>query len=72
MKLYLFLLKFLLLGALFIVSNQQLYLSHNTDRATFYDMYYNWLSNLFDKTAELTGYVINSEWLPQSSQDLAE
>jgi len=66
MKITLFVLKFLFIGALFLVSNGNLHLIDPVDRATFYDMFYTWLGNLFDQAGQISGYVVNSEWLPQN------
>ena len=64
MKIYISILKFFFIGALFIVSNEHLYLSNSVDVGTFFNMFYDWLENLFGHGMEITGYVINSEWLP--------
>lgn len=58
-------LKVLILGALFIVSNNNLNLSHVQERDTFYDMYTSWLGNLYSQGVGLTGYFMKSEWLPR-------
>lgn len=68
MKTYLFILKFLLLGALFLVSNNQLHLSDAQDRGVFYDLYVEWITRLISQGVDLTGYVVGSDWLPQSAQ----
>ena len=67
MKITIVLIKFLFLGALFIISNNMLYLSHSEDRHIFFDMYYNWLDNLFGNTLRLSGYLIHFEWLPSTN-----
>lgn len=64
MKVVLALVKVLFLGALFIISNQQLYLSDSNDFQEFTEDYGNWLSNIFDYGKEITGFVIRSNWLP--------
>ncbi|MBS3071559.1 hypothetical protein J4408_01070 [Candidatus Pacearchaeota archaeon] len=67
MKLTIIAIKFLFVGALFIVSNNQLYLSDSHDLNQFYDMYHLWLSNVFDNVKQLTSYVVKSEWLPEET-----
>jgi hypothetical protein len=67
MKISLFVLKFLFIGALFIISNEQLYLKNPVDRDKFFDLYYSWISSLFDQAARVTGYVVDSQWLPRSA-----
>jgi hypothetical protein len=64
MKIAIILIKFLFIGALFIVSNNNLYLSNSQDMSTFTELYYNWVDGLFDNTKQLAGYVVKSEWLP--------
>lgn len=64
MKVTMIILKVLFLGALFIVSNHDLYLSENSDREVFYDLYLSWLNDLFSQSLEFTGYFVKSKWLP--------
>ena len=66
MKISIVVIKLLLLGALFIASNNELYLSDVHDRVVFFNYYYSWLENLFNQGADLTAYVVKSEWLPKS------
>ena len=56
--------KFLFIGALFIISDNQLLMSEQHNRDTFLNLYVDWLSSLYDKGVELTAYVVFSEWLP--------
>jgi len=65
MKIYLYLLKFLFIGALFIVSNNNLHLNNAIEREVFYTNFYSWLSNLLHSVTQITGYVTKSQWLPQ-------
>ncbi len=64
MKISLIILKLLFLGALFIVSNHELYLKEAGDRNTFINMYSSWLDTLFTQGLEVTTYVVKFEWLP--------
>ncbi len=64
MKFFLAFLKFLFIGALFIVSNNHLYLSLPSDFSTFQHLYYDWLTNIFEYGKELSGYAVKSQWLP--------
>ena len=66
MKVIIFLIKFLFIGALFIVSNENLYLNNQEDFSSFYDMFFSWLSNLSGHVLKIAGYVVNSEWLPRN------
>jgi len=65
MKIYLFVLKFLFIGALFIVSNNNLHIINLEERNVFYSHFYSWLLGLFDSVGQIVGYVTKSEWLPQ-------
>ena len=71
MKIAIILIKFLFIGALFIISNQNLYLSDAQDFSTFVDLYYAWLDELSVHALKITGYVMNSEWLPQGNVSIA-
>lgn len=64
MKILLATIKFLFIGALFIVSNNHLYLSNPSDMDIFQQYYYGWLSNIFEYGKGLTAYAIKSQWLP--------
>ena len=67
MRLYLVLLKLFVISALLIISNRNLALHDDSARELFIDEYYHWLSGTFDKGAFLTGYVVRSEWLPDTN-----
>ncbi|MEK6895825.1 MAG: hypothetical protein AABX48_04875 [Nanoarchaeota archaeon] len=64
MKWLLVIVKFLFVGALFIVSNNHLYLSNPHDFEIFKQYYYVWLGNVFDYGKGITSYVVQSQWLP--------
>jgi len=72
MKIPILLIKMLFVGALFIISNQNLSMAHTEDRQAFYDLYYNWLGTLFSQTAEVTGYMVKFEWLPTNNGTVSE
>jgi hypothetical protein len=69
MKVYISIIKFLFLGALFIVSNHNLYLNDPADREVFYGQFNSWLDTLFTHSLQIAGYVVDSEWLPQQGSD---
>ncbi len=68
MKIGLIILKLLFLGALFIISNHELYLKETNDRNIFLNMYSSWLETLFTQGLEVTTYVVKFEWLPQFNE----
>ena len=68
MKLSILIIKFLFIGALFIVSNENLHLKDTNEREAFFQHYYDWLNTLFAHATQITAYVTNSEWLPGTNQ----
>ena len=72
MRFSIFIVKFFIIGALFIVSNESLYLSEGEDLSKFFDLFSVWMSGLFSQVQEITGYVVDSEWLPQNNSPLPE
>jgi len=70
MKITIILIKFLFVGALFIISNHQLYLSNQQQMDEFFDRYYNWLSLIFENAMEVSGYVVHSAWIPDQNATL--
>jgi len=73
MKIIMFIVKFLLIGALFIVSNENLALQGKEDREFFFETFQTWISSLTGNFGEITGYVVNSEWLPgNTSADIIQ
>lgn len=67
MKISLIILKFLFVGALFIVSNQNLHLGVPIERNIFFHDFYSWLETLFDHFSQISGYVVESHWLPNTT-----
>ena len=65
--LILILIKFFLISALFIISNENLHLGDPVERETFFDTYYTWLSNIFNQSKEIMSSVINLKWLPDEA-----
>jgi len=63
----LILIKFFLISALFIISNENLHLGDPVERETFFDTYYTWLGNIFNQTKEIVNSVINLKWLPDEA-----
>ena len=57
--------KFLILGALFIISNQNLHLGILQERELFFDSYLGWITDIASQIIDVTGYVVKFEWLPE-------
>ncbi len=65
MKFQMFLVKLLVLGALFIISNNNLHLLVPIEREVFFNLYSGWLGGLFNQGIEVTAYVVEFDWLPK-------
>lgn len=66
MKISIVLVKILVISALLIISNGNLALADGEARGVFWNAYYVWLQGAFDKAVYITGYMVKSEWLPNS------
>ena len=64
MKIFIFLVIFLLSGAFFIISNNNLHLGVSDEFNKFSGEYYGWFFKLFGNAKSVTGYVVNMNWLP--------
>ncbi len=60
---------FLLVGALFIVSNENLQLADREEQREFIALYRLWLSSIGENVRAITGQVIAAEWVPSSSRN---
>jgi len=58
---------FFVIGALFIISNNNLAIYHQENFTTFSKMYVGWLGNIYSNIINMTGYVVKLDWLPQKS-----
>jgi len=64
MKILMFAIFFLMIGALFIISENNLALKDSGNFPKFLGSYYSWISQLFDNSKSLAGYVVKMDWLP--------
>ena len=64
MKFLMFLFMFFVLGGLFIIGEQHLYLRKTEHREAFFHLYLIWLSSVFDNARTITGQVLHLDWLP--------
>jgi len=71
MKIPILFIKFLFVSALFIVSTQNLHMGDSAERGVFVEQYSSWLRGVFDNFKSITGYVLNSEWLPSMNHNLS-
>lgn len=64
MKVIMFIILFLLLGAFFIISEEKTKLNSNENLEKFFDDYADWINKLFDNSKTISGYVVKMRWLP--------
>jgi len=55
---------FLLIGAFFIISQNNLALKETGNLNKFISLYSAWLSRILDNSSNTLGYVIKMDWLP--------
>jgi hypothetical protein len=59
---------FFLLGAFFIISNENIHINKKAEFSNLYSLYYNWLSNIFSNAKSISGYIVKFNWLPDTNQ----
>lgn len=64
MKIVLFVMIFLFIGAFFIISNNNLHLGNSEQFNTFMSQYYGWFFQIANNAGSVTAYVVNVNWLP--------
>ena len=69
MKVFMLIIIFLLLGAFFIISNENLHLGDDEEFSEFSSAYKDWADGLTSNVKSLTGYLVKLEWLPPSDSD---
>ena len=68
MKTALILIKVFVIGALLIISNENLAMNSAENRHQFFSEYTIWLSELFDHGMVVVGYVVGNDWLPNPNR----
>ncbi|PIU76033.1 hypothetical protein COS75_01285 [Candidatus Pacearchaeota archaeon CG06_land_8_20_14_3_00_35_12] len=66
-KLVVFIIIFLLIGAFFIISQQNLDIKKKVDQQTFFKSFSSWLGQLGNNTIHLTASAVKLEWLPEKN-----
>lgn len=64
MRITMIVIMFLLLGAFFIISNDNLHIGRSDELYKFGEKYYSWLLGLGKNVGSVSGYVVKFEWLP--------
>ena len=59
-----FLVMFLLIGAFFIISDENIKLNSQKNAGEFFQLYGQWIDSLADNGKTVLGYVVKMEWLP--------
>jgi len=65
MKIQIIIVKLFVIGALFIISSQNLHLGISNEREIFMDAYSGWITDILHTIINLTGNVAKFEWLPK-------
>tara|TARA_Y100000310_G_scaffold147139_1_gene146404 strand:+ start:934 stop:1155 length:222 start_codon:yes stop_codon:yes gene_type:complete len=68
MKILMLVILFLLIGAFFIISNENIKMNSSENVSLFFNKYGQWFDQLIDNSKSLTGYVVRSEWLPNKGK----
>jgi hypothetical protein len=66
MKLTMGIVMFLLIGAFFIISNNNLHMLEQGSLSSFISIYVSWVGEIFDNGAQLSGYVVKLDWMPKT------
>ena len=64
MKFFLIVFMLFILGALFIISNNNLLMFEKENVSEFVDLYINWVDNIYQNTKLITGNIVKQDWLP--------
>jgi len=70
MKVLMFIILFLLIGAFSIVSNENIKLNSKENINHFFDLYGKWFDKLVGNGEVVSGYVIKMKWLPNDNEDI--
>lgn len=65
MKIIMFIIFFLFLGAFFIISEEGIRLNSKENFIIFLDSYKIWFSDLLNNGKTVSSYVVKMEWLPE-------
>ncbi len=59
---------FLLIGAFFIISNENIKMDGPENIGLFFSKYAEWFDQLIGNSQNVAGYVVRSEWLPNEGK----
>ena len=66
MRLWMFLVLFLLFGVFFVVSEQGIGLDSVEGREAFLDTFGQWMDQVFGNVKGISGFVVEVDWLPDT------
>jgi len=66
MKTFMFIVIFFLVGAFFLISENNLQLQKEGNFQRFSGLYFSWISHIFDNGKSVAGYVVKMDWLPEN------
>jgi hypothetical protein len=66
MKLTMGIVMILLIGAFFIISNNNIHMLKQGSLSSFISNYIEWVGKIFDNGVQLTGYVAKLDWMPRT------
>ena len=64
MKVLMFVVLFLFIGAFFIISDKEIKLNSKENVSYFFSEYGIWIDKLVGNGGEATGYLVKMQWLP--------
>ena len=67
MKIIIAVIFFLLIGAFFIISEENIQLNSNENIQRFFLLYSEWVKKLIDNSNTISGYIVKMEWLPDQA-----
>jgi hypothetical protein len=65
MKFLIFILMFFILGALLIISNENIYVGNQQGLNLFFNPYLNWLNSVYFNFQNIFSSVIGLDWIPE-------
>ena len=68
MKIYIFIVMLLLIGAFFIISQNNLALKETGNLNKFISLYSAWIEIILDNSSGAVGYVVKMDWLPNQTE----
>jgi len=72
MRIIMIIVMFFVISALFIISNNNLYMYKQESIVKFVDLYLDWINQVFSNSQRVTGEVIRLEWLPENSSNSSQ